>query len=98
MRLCIANRFARAASMSLRWGEVNVVLGLQRWSCHWFVHAYAYSRSGRRVAVSLPTVNGSLLVQLCTAMALLPRVVSVGAFVRALTSHGSGDAGLATSW
>ncbi len=39
MRLCIANRFASAASMSLRCGEVKVVPGLQRCSRHWFVHA-----------------------------------------------------------
>ena len=37
--LCIANRFARAASMSLRCGDVNVVAGLQRSSNHWLVHA-----------------------------------------------------------
>ena len=37
--LCIANRFARAASMSLRCGDVNVVAGLQRSSNHWLVHS-----------------------------------------------------------
>ena len=71
IRLCIANRFARAASMSLRCGDVNVA-GLQRCSCHWFVHGYAYSRSGRGVARSVPTECASLLNQLWTANALLP--------------------------
>ena len=37
IRLCIANRFARAASMSLRSGDVKTA-GLQRCVCHWFVH------------------------------------------------------------
>ncbi len=37
IRLCIANRFARAASMSLRCGDSNTA-GLQRCVCHWFVH------------------------------------------------------------
>ncbi len=41
MRLCIANRFARAASMSLRCDELNVVVGLQRCVFHWFVQLYA---------------------------------------------------------
>ena len=40
IRLCIANRFARAASMSLRCGDSNTA-GLQRCACHWFVHAYS---------------------------------------------------------
>jgi hypothetical protein len=38
MRLCMANRLARAASMSFRCSEVNVVSGLHRCSSHWFVH------------------------------------------------------------
>src|SRR6266540_3459653 len=37
MRLCIENRFASAASMSLRCADVNVVAGLHRCSNHWFV-------------------------------------------------------------
>ncbi len=41
----------------------------------------------------MPTVNGSVLVQLCTAKALLPCVVKVGWLLRASTSH-IGDAGL----
>jgi hypothetical protein len=36
MRLCMANRLARAASMSLRAGEVNTS-GLHDSSYHWFV-------------------------------------------------------------
>ena len=39
MRLCIACRFARAASMSFSSGDVNAA-GLQRSSYHWFVHGY----------------------------------------------------------
>ena len=94
MRLCIANRFARAASMSLRSGDVNVVSGLQRSSNHWFVHGYVYSRSVLGVAVSVPSDCPTLLFQLWTAIALLPRVVKVRArWLRASTSH-VGDAGL----
>ena len=37
IRLCIAWRFARAASMSFCWSEVNDA-GLQRDVNHWFVH------------------------------------------------------------
>src|SRR5687768_13422353 len=40
IRLCIANRFDVAASMSLRSGDVNAV-GLQPASYHWFVHGNA---------------------------------------------------------
>jgi hypothetical protein len=96
MRLCMANRFARAASMSLRCVDVNVVSGLQRSSNHWFVHVYVYSRSGFGVAVSVPSARLSLLSQLCTATALLPRVVKVengGTLALVSMSHGS-DAGL----
>src|SRR5262249_37864783 len=39
MRLCIANRFASAASMSLRAADVNV-LGSHPVVCHWFVQGY----------------------------------------------------------
>ena len=39
IRLCMANRFAVAASASLRCAEVNVV-GLQRATCHWSVNGY----------------------------------------------------------
>jgi hypothetical protein len=38
MRLWTENRLARAASMSLRCGEVNVVAGLHFCSNHWFVY------------------------------------------------------------
>ena len=71
IRLCIANRFARAASMSLRCGEVNVVAGLHLCWNHWFVHGYVYSRSGsgrRRLEagqvpdVALPLVRGDRVV------------------------------------
>ncbi len=73
------------------------VAGLQRCSCHWFVHVYAYSRSGRDVARSVPTEFPWLLNQLWTANALLPSVVNVGALVRASMSHGTDDAGLPTT-
>jgi hypothetical protein len=38
IRLCMANRLARAASMSLRSGEVKVVSGLHDSVNHWLVH------------------------------------------------------------
>ena len=41
----------------------------------------------------MPSARESLLSQLWTAMALLPRVVKFGVFVRASRSH-IGDAGL----
>src|SRR4051812_14890172 len=41
IRLCIANRFEVAASMSLRCADVNVVDGLQPSANHWFVHGNA---------------------------------------------------------
>ena len=79
IRLCIANRFARAASMSLRCGDLNVVSGLQR--C---VEPLVRPRVGV-LAVGpwaspsrCRAMNESLLVQLWTANALLPRVVKVG--------------------
>jgi hypothetical protein len=37
IRLCMANRFAAAASASLRWGEVNTS-GLHRAVRHWSVN------------------------------------------------------------
>src|SRR3954452_23190738 len=83
--------------MSLRCGDANAA-GLQRAVYHWFVHAYVYSRSGRSVARSVPTVRASLLFQLWTANELLPSVVKVDAPVRGSTSHGFGDAGLPTTW
>jgi hypothetical protein len=42
-------------------------------------------------------VNGSLLSQLCTAIALLPLVVLVGSPVAGSTSHGSREAGVPTT-
>src|SRR5262245_55750016 len=93
----MANRFARAASMSLRCGEVNVVSGLHCCSNHWFVYAYVYSRVGDAVEVSVPTANALLLFQLCTAMALLPFVVFVGSPVAASTSQATGEAGVPTT-
>src|SRR5262245_34631143 len=86
IRLCIANRFASAASMSLRCGDVKVA-GLQRCVNHWLVHGYVYSRSGLAVAGLTPTACPTLLFHFSTASALLPSVVKVGTLLRALRSH-----------
>src|SRR3712207_6743128 len=96
MRLCMANRFARAASMSLRCGVPNTA-GLQGCSYHWLVHGYVYSRSALGVAGSRPSTRDMLLSHLWTAIALLPSVVKVGKPVRASTSHGSEARLLSTS-
>ena len=53
-----------------------------------------YSRSVLGVAVSVPTVNGSVLSQLWTANALLPCVVKVGLVAARVDVPRIGDAGL----
>src|SRR5256885_13945746 len=94
MRLCIASRFAAAASMSTRCGLSNAA-GLHLEVCHWLVHGYVYSRSG--LGVANPLKLKPVPVAFCVASAaysLLPRVVCVDAVPLTVgsTSQASGDA------
>jgi hypothetical protein len=52
---------------------------------------------GLAVAVSWPTLNGLLVNQLWTAMALFPSVVSLGLRLSGLMSHANGDAVVPTT-
>src|SRR5918999_4725123 len=102
MRLCIANRFVTAASMSLPPG---VVLsreqpgcgcgGSPRCVCQRFSHGYTYWRCRLNGRCAPPGVSG--LNHASALDALLPEVVNVGCCVRPLTSHGIREARLRTS-
>jgi hypothetical protein len=90
--LCIAKRFAVAASASIRSGDVSDA-GSHFVRAHWSVNGYVYSRRGLAAAVS----SGLPFPQARTVSAELPRVVSVGCPVGTSTSQCPPVAGSVTA-
>jgi hypothetical protein len=92
IRLCMANRFAVAASTSACCGEASDA-GSHLVVFHWLVNGYTYSRSSRGVAGTC----GDVASQKRTDSAELPRVVNDGVPVAGSTSHALPVAGSVTT-
>src|SRR3954452_21074201 len=95
MRLCMANRFTSAASMSFCRAVANTV-GSHFDSCHWFVQAGVYSRAGLGAEVLVPTVPLARLSHFSVALAELPTEVLLGAPVFGSMSHATPPSAVAT--